>query len=934
MKNCIILVITLHFFITKIVVAQVNHISSHSVNPESGIISGKIVDVQTMQAIGGCHVFLHETSIATVTQEDGAFTLVNARSNTIYELVVSVPAYEILSVRVSPIKGELKLGSLLLKKKTTRLKIPDPLDLDRSKNLKLFKKVFLGSDKGTKCCEILNPEVINLNVHHDTLIAETSSPILILNKNLGYTVFYYLKDFFVHKEDYLLQGYNHFESLQSPNEKVVGQWVQKREQAYNRSLQCLFKSFIDQHVFGNGFELYSMKSDAKKEPASSLYFEESLGKSILPYDTNAIIFTTPQKDIFRLVLKGKVEIHYIKEKAYSKIYNDVPFLISWISLKKDFILINKEGIPLNSSDVIVSGDMGINQISHLMPIDFKPSARFYIEKDQEKLQDLAPYIFEKFYIHTDKSYYYPGETIWYKGYINYSTPSFRDSLSGTAYVEFIHGATQEVICSKIIRIDSGVFDGDFILRDSLKPSDYFIRAYTSLNRNYGDNNLYTKYIPVLDAFEKPIVEQTAYPNNTQLIITADKTSYATRSKITLTIQVKDHQNNPMGANMSIAVTDLSQVHPLTTSSTIVDAYPIKEIPHARLSTARPLEFGLNFKVKIKNDNNRIERGTVNVYQLNPQDFFVAETNELGILALKDLFFYDSTQFTFQLVKENKLFYRRGELIPRNIPFFSNQVEGRNFKTIKTNSPQRDKTTFEIPDDARLLNEITVRASKIEDNPKLRPYGKPDYILEAKDLNTSYGNLLLTLPGKIPGLIVRQANISDEGTRWVVYTQRGASSSIANAKEVLVLVNDVVMGGNPADVLAALDPSSIESVELKSSVSSLLGSAGSSGVLYIYTKQAKGYGDEQNVVPHLTIPGYTRPRRFIAPLYEDNSSNTEITDLRSLLYWNPNISTNKKISGTIVSFYSSDLKGQYRVVVEGITDNNNPIRGEITISVNK
>jgi hypothetical protein len=515
--------------------------------------------------------------------------------------------------------------------------------------------------------------------------------------------------------------------------------------------------------------------------------------------------------------------------------------------------------------------------------------------------------------------------------MNYATPVMRDSLSRTSYIELINGYTMKVIQSKTLKIDSGSFHCDFILSDTLKPSPYFIRAYTNWNRNYGDDNLYTLNIPILNALDKPeYVPYNESPSDDQLKILADKQTYQPREKINLMLQLKDGDGNPIVSNLSISVTDANQVVAVKTASTILEDFTINEIPKAITKPSFPIEFGVAFTGQIIRDDKKVEKSKLNIFQTSLQNFFTAETDEKGVFSMNGLNFYDSSQFTFKLVKESngKLkIIKKVQLLPRQIPVVILNSSVQPLAVQRTQSLQRDKSSFEMSAQTKLLKEIQVRSTKTDEATK-RPYGKPDYIIKGKDLNTSYGNLLTTLPGKVPGLVVRQ----DPNGGTVVYVSRASGSSIGNPKEVQVLINDVFVGGSPAEILSSINPSAIETVEVKTGINSLYGSAGGSGIVSIYLKieiEAGAVHSDQSI---LTVPGYFRPRVFPTPDYSKSRKEDDPIDYRSLIYWNPSINTNPKSGTASVSFYASDLIGQYRVDVEGVTQKGEPLHAKYIILV--
>ena len=66
-----------------------------------------------------------------------------------------------------------------------------------------------------------------------------------------------------------------------------------------------------------------------------------------------------------------------------------------------------------------------------------------------------------------------------------------------------------------------------------------------------------------------------------------------------------------------------------------------------------------------------------------------------------------------------------------------------------------------------------------------------------------------------------------------------------------------------------------------------------------------------------ISGFTPSREFYAPKYEDlTDEDWKVPDLRSLIYWNPNVKTNKKGEAK-VNFYNADTIGDMLLVIEGM-----------------
>jgi hypothetical protein len=81
----------------------------------------------------------------------------------------------------------------------------------------------------------------------------------------------------------------------------------------------------------------------------------------------------------------------------------------------------------------------------------------------------------------------------------------------------------------------------------------------------------------------------------------------------------------------------------------------------------------------------------------------------------------------------------------------------------------------------------------------------------------------------------------------------------------------------------------------------------------------GHGPFMKVTPgtYLYKPlAFTMPKQFYSPKYTVSNKNTAIgTDMRSTIFWEPNIITDTAGKAT-VSFYSADKTADYSVIMEG------------------
>ncbi len=80
-----------------------------------------------------------------------------------------------------------------------------------------------------------------------------------------------------------------------------------------------------------------------------------------------------------------------------------------------------------------------------------------------------------------------------------------------------------------------------------------------------------------------------------------------------------------------------------------------------------------------------------------------------------------------------------------------------------------------------------------------------------------------------------------------------------------------------------------------------------------------------------ISGYDEPRIFYSPRHKTTLEKDYKPDLRSTLYWNPDIILEDGKDLTL-DYYNSDNSGTFRITVEGITDTGIPVSKTINYSV--
>jgi hypothetical protein len=95
------------------------------------------------------------------------------------------------------------------------------------------------------------------------------------------------------------------------------------------------------------------------------------------------------------------------------------------------------------------------------------------------------------------------------------------------------------------------------------------------------------------------------------------------------------------------------------------------------------------------------------------------------------------------------------------------------------------------------------------------------------------------------------------------------------------------------------------------------------VLSIYTKTgSSAFNTPVKTIGTVKATGYNSSPAFSGPDYD--TENPSRPDYRSLIYWNPILPfSNNGIAR--VSFFAADLNTTYRIEIEGVNSEGNPVR---------
>ncbi len=876
---------------------------------QTGKIVGKVIDAQTLKPLAFANVYLSNTTIGTTSSDVGEFTLKNIPLG-VTEIVFSFIGYTSQQIKIEVANSNNKPLAILLAPDETQLmevEVKEGRDKAWEKKLKKFEGIFLGTIPN---CKILNPWVIDFRESNGALTAKASQPIEIENRYLGYKIFYQLKSFIYTATQFSITGNSRFVEIETSDQSVALKWTSNRENVYRGSLQHLMKSLLNKEQGSQGFLMY--KEKVRGVPRSD-NFSAELKNNLAPIDTIGLVSRGTRVNEYRINLKDKIEVHYHYGFTSTSFYTDLNFPVSWIEVRGSSVSINSEGIVLNSVDIAVSGSMAEARIGSILPLDYKPGNLTVVQSPQNIL---AKRLQEKVYVHTDKPYYYVGESIWFNAYINYQVPALMDTLSKVLYVELID-SEKKIINSLILPIDSGRASSAINIPLNKSGGNYLLRAYTQWMRNYDADQLFVKPIKILNINENADLIPTKPIPNKIIKIAFDTPSYKPRSQVKATLSIDSTQlDGNITGNFSVSIFDETLVVPCEESISIKTNFEITNSPKIVTTEFKyTIEKGLSFKGTYIDKKRKGKKTDLIFLPESLNQVYKTTALPSGEFSLQNILFYDSVKFIVQpAAGKITIANRDTPLLPEPLPKLGMKVITR-----------QKEIVFKIDTTkAKLLEQINVTAKKVVRYEN--SYAEPDLILNNKDIQ-NYASAADAIASRVPAF-----KLVFDQTSWLLVWTRGniTSKDGSPAEPALYIDNVLVVGSSAGDRLIQLNPFAIDRIEVKGMIGSNLGANGANGLISVFTKKAEENTSSNKALPTIKLKGFDREQTFKMPNYNDQSLVIE-KDFRTTLYWNPTIKLSTQAS-TEISFFTSDQEGNKRVVLEGVTANGKAIRAEAVFYV--
>jgi len=332
-------------------------------------VTGKVIDSTSKEPLRGASVFAQNTTLGTVTNAQGDFSLTLKSGG--YDLIISYSGYQTQTKRIAGDEGKLEIQLARDEKALMEVVVQTSNEVKDGweKYGNFFVENFIGATPNAANCKIENPEVLKFYYlkKSDKVRVLATEPVIITNKSLGYNLRYLLDSFVYYNKTNIstYRGFCLFSEMEGTDAEKK-KWADNRKKAYIGSVLHFVRSYYDSTLTADGWLIDMLdETDDKK-----------FNRITDPYDTTFYGYTDSTKEvdiwyprkITIVYTKKKPEPEYLKKFKLPKI---VSTLVSYVDLK-DVITIQENGYYYEQKDWVNQGYWSWKNLGDLLPYDFEP----------------------------------------------------------------------------------------------------------------------------------------------------------------------------------------------------------------------------------------------------------------------------------------------------------------------------------------------------------------------------------------------------------------------------------------------------------------------------------------------------------------------------------------------------------------------------------
>lgn len=544
---------------------------------------------------------------------------------------------------------------------------------------------------------------------------------------------------------------------------------------------------------------------------------------------------------------------------------------------------------------------------------------------------------ESVYIHCNATTFVTGESLNYRFYCLKATSSGFSKISKIGYIELLNNENESVLKQEF-PLENGLGAGDFFISTSFRTGNYKLIAYTNWMLNKAENEICKTDIFIINPYENTVSNQKQKTNteerktglnnilnnakqqqNNLISIKTNKLTYTTREKVNLEINALTKETK---GNFSISVRKIDSLpvsKPLSAVDFISDNQKKKHF-NQRENVFLPELRGKIVSGKIiPKDSSKVRKDKIVAFSSPGKyfDFKITKTNEDGKFNFLLDQYPNSPTVMIQLMDEERNDYS----------IALNENTKPSFKELTIKNPLtinlKDKTDIENRSIANQIenNYYHKKKDSLQITSRKTPFFHPlekEYVL---DDYTRFPSLKETIVE-----VLFEAYYKKENKLYSLHLRDFSTEGNAYGP-TLVMVDGLLI--QDTNELFEYDLQNVYKVSLVNQ-GYIYGPKLFNGVINFVTKKqdylTKTSG---SYFKTLSMEQAVKQKKYFNPDYS-TAENDRIPDFRYQLLWQPEVITNEK--STLISFNTSDIKGNFQIILEGFTEKGQAVSIENYITV--
>ncbi|WP_394759791.1 hypothetical protein [Flavobacterium sp.] len=535
---------------------------------------------------------------------------------------------------------------------------------------------------------------------------------------------------------------------------------------------------------------------------------------------------------------------------------------------------------------------------------------------------------ESIFINTNTNTFLTGETLLYKIFCLNNTSNSISIFSKIAYVELIDN-TKKVIFTQKIFLENGVGNGDFFIPTTLETGNYKLIGYTCWMLNKSNPDYFNVDISIInpyqvniknqgnillekDVYQKKITSEKSIDDNVSIEV--NKKINSTREKIDIKIKLQGEKK--IKGNFSISVRkidEFSSKNKLNPKKFISSKSPKSANSDFSNENLIIPEFRgeiISGKIVSKSSENNIENKNISLSIPGKNYAFeITKTNKNGeyIFNLENA--YPSANIIIQIIDTDK----------ENYKIEINNAKSPNYSSLTFNDLHLNSELKKLIEEKAIASQIENAyynlkkdsLASISDTKEFYDSSSKEYIL---DDYKRFPTLKETIIEIVDGMYYKTTDDN--------YTLHLYDYDVNRELQIPALV---LVDGLLIQDINELFQHKADNIYKINSIKGgyYFGSKLFNGLIAFTTKN---YDYESNLNGDFIIkPEIIRPlsrKEYFQPNYSANNNLSRIPDYRHQLLWHPEVKLNDKEQ--IISFFTSDVTGEFEIILEGFSDSGIPV----------